>query len=102
MDRNIKISADTGQIFEWDEHKNELNIAKHGLDFADSAYIFAGTIFTRLDVREDYGEERWLATGMLDGRVIVVVYTEPSENVIRMISARKALPWEQNQYEKYL
>ena len=39
---------------------------------------------------------------MLDGRVVVVVYTEPNEETIRIISLRKALSYERKSYEQYL
>ena len=55
-----------------------------------------------LDERYDYGEERWIGTGMLDGRVVVVVYTEPDEETIRIISLRKALLYERKRYEQYI
>jgi uncharacterized protein len=45
---------------------------------------------------------RWVGIGLLDGRVIVVVYTEPDRETIRIISLRKALSYEQRHYEQYL
>ncbi len=39
---------------------------------------------------------------MLDGRVVIVVFTEPDEQTIRIISLRKALPYERKRYEQYL
>ena len=44
--------------FEWDEQKNQTNIAKHGLDFADSYKAFRLPLRISLDTRQDYGEER--------------------------------------------
>lgn len=88
--------------FEWDEGKNKINIDKHGFDFADAHRIFDLPMAVELDERDDYGEDRWIGTGMLDGRVVVVVYTEPSEEIIRIISLRKALSYERKNYEQYL
>jgi uncharacterized DUF497 family protein len=88
--------------FEWREDKNETNIIKHGFDFVDASRIFTMSILFWLDDREDYDEERWVALGMLDGRVVVVVYTEPYEDTIHFISLRKALPYERKRYERYL
>lgn len=88
---------------EWDESKNEGNIRKHGFDFADAERVFAGPLpfFARLDNREDYGEDRWQGIGMLDGIVVVViVFTEPGTNSVRVISMRKATKDERRQYEK--
>ena len=88
--------------FEWDDRKNEVNIDKHGFDFADAHRIFDLPMAVELDERDDYGEDRWVGTGMLDGRVVVVVYTEPNEETTRIISLRKALSYERKNYERYL
>lgn len=88
--------------FEWDENKNETNIIKHGFDFVDAPRIFRMPMLFWLDDREDYGEDRWVALGMLDGRAVVVVYTEPDENTVHIISLRKAYPHERRRYSRYL
>lgn len=88
--------------FEWDERKNELNIDKHGFDFADAYRVFNLPIAVDLDEREDYGEDRWIGIGLLDGRIVVVVYTEPDDETIRIISLRKALTYERRRYEQFL
>lgn len=88
--------------FEWDDHKNSINIAKHGFDFADASRIFDAPMCVGLDRREDYGEDRWVGIGCLDGRVVVVVYTEPDDTTIRVVSLRKALSYERVCYEQYL
>ncbi|MFB2769500.1 BrnT family toxin [Pelatocladus sp. BLCC-F211] len=88
--------------FEWDERKNELNIDKHGFDFADAYRVFDLPMAVDLDERNDYGEDRWIGIGLLDGRVVIVVYTEPDEATIRIISLRKALSHERKRYEQYL
>jgi len=88
--------------FEWDERKNEVNISKHGFDFADAYRIFDLPMAVELDERDSYDEDRWIGTGMLDGRVVVVVYTESNEEIIRIISLRKALSNERKNYEQYL
>jgi uncharacterized DUF497 family protein len=55
-----------------------------------------------LDERSDYGEDRWIGTGWLDGRVVVIIYTEPNEATVRIISSRKALSHERRRYEQFL
>ena len=55
-----------------------------------------------LDDREAYGEDRWIGIGLLYERVVVVVFTEPSEEIIRIISIRKALSYERKRYEQYI
>jgi uncharacterized protein len=88
--------------FEWDERKNEINVSKHGFDFVDAHRVFDLPMVIELDERYDYGDERSIGTGMLDGRVVVIVYTEPTAETIRIISLRKALSHERKRYEQYL
>ena len=83
--------------FEWDDSKRQTNIRKHGIDFSDAKKIFDYDTVTIEDNRFNYGEQRFICIGLLNGRVIVVVYTE-KENTIRIISARKATKNEQQIY----
>jgi uncharacterized protein len=83
--------------FAWDESKQVSNLHKHGIDFSDVPEIFRRAIVTVEDDRFNYGEERFVTFGMLQGRVVAVVHTE-SENYIRIISARKATKNEQKTY----
>jgi len=55
--------------FEWYQQKNKANIAKHGFDFADVPRVFRLPLRISLDERQDYGEDRWIRIGMLNGRV---------------------------------
>lgn len=83
--------------FEWDENKRQTNVTKHGIDFIDAQKIFDYDTVTIEDNRFNYGEQRFIAIGLLNGKIIVVVYTEIS-NKIRIISARKATKNEQQIY----
>lgn len=83
--------------FEWDETKRQSNIKKHGIDFVDAQSIFGGYTLTIEDDRYDYGEERFVTFGVLDGRVVAVVHTETKE-LIRIISIRKATKYEEKEY----
>ena len=51
--------------FEWNQAKNESNICKHGIDFADVENMFNYPVLTLPDSREDYGEARWVAIGRI-------------------------------------
>ena len=86
--------------FQWDERKNQTNIRKHTLDFADAHLVFEAPMLVSLDDREDYGEDRWFGIGLFDGRIVVVIFTEPIEDTIRIISFRKAIQQERQQYEQ--
>lgn len=76
--------------FEWDETKRETNIRKHGIDFADVPPAFDGPNAVFPDERFDYDEARFILTGYLDGRPVVIAFTCPEESVIRILSARRA------------
>jgi len=86
--------------FEWDKQKNRINIRKHGFDFTNAWQVFTRPMLSALDDREDYGEERWVGIGLLNTKVVVVIFTEPDENTIRIISLRKALNYERIEYER--
>lgn len=83
--------------FEWDNTKRKLNIKKHGIDFVDAPTVFDGYTLTILDDRIDYGEDRFVTFGILDGRVVVVVHTE-NDDSIRIISIRRATKYEEKAY----
>jgi uncharacterized protein len=57
-------------------------------------------LLARADTREDYGEERWIGIGVIQGRVAFVAFTQPSPDTIRIISLRKADHEERQEYEK--
>ncbi len=54
------------------------------------------------DDRDDYDEDRWIGIGMLEGRIVVVIFTERSDDTIRIISMMKALTHERIRYEQHL
>jgi uncharacterized protein len=86
--------------FEWDEAKAAKNYAKHGVTFEAAQDVFKDPFaIEQIDDRKDYGEERFIIIGMASGRVLVVVYTMRGE-IIRIISARGAEPYEQRQYHE--
>jgi uncharacterized protein len=82
--------------------KNEINLDKHGFDFADVYRVFESPMVVDIDNRRDYGEDRWIGTGLLDGRIVVVIFTEPNRETTRIISLRKALSHERRNYEQYI
>lgn len=93
-------------FFEWDDAKNNINIQKHGLSFADVRGVFFDPFCLRvLDSRftDIHDEERWQALGTVNGvTVILVAYTyrdNDDQEVIRIISARKANKTERRSYE---
>ncbi len=85
-------------IFEWDERKNQRNIAKHGIDFADVKQMFDLPLLVQLDQGKNHAQARWTATGWLRTCLCVVVFSEPGEDRIRVISIRKATKREAREY----
>lgn len=88
--------------FEWDERKNEKNIAERSLDFADAQLLFDNPVVRRADLRQDYGEERFIAYGELKGQVVVIAYTLRKVDICRIISLRKAKRNERRAYYSWL
>ena len=91
-----------GLEYEWDERKARQNIAKHGVPFEYAVRLFLDS--QRPDAEEarhDYGEERRLALGKIEGRLYVAAYTVRGK-IIRLISARKANEREQRKYHETL
>jgi uncharacterized protein len=84
--------------FEWDERKRRSNLAKHGLDFFDVSGVFEAP---HIVVPSAYAgeEDRFLAIGVLAGRLVTVVYTTRSE-AIRIISFRRARHEERQKYQE--
>ena len=87
--------------FEWNEKKCRENQRKHGLNFEDVELVFEGDSITFLDDRLDYGEERYITLGAIDGRIVVIVHTLRGET-IRIISMRKANAREKKIYQERL
>lgn len=85
--------------FEWDEQKRLINLEKHGIDFADIWQLFNNWRHTIEDDRFEYGEIRYFTLGVLAGRIVAVSHTE-TDDLIRIISARKANKNEQKEYFK--
>ncbi len=84
--------------FDWDRNKEAQNIRKHRIDFTTASLICEGPIIERIDERRDYGEQRIITTGEIDGRLMVVVSTWRGTNR-RLISARKANLREKRRFE---
>ena len=88
--------------YEWDEEKNKVNQRKHGIDFETAELVFDDPFCVTFIERISGGEERWHAIGSIENIiVIVVVHTyrqDDSDEVIRIISARRATKHERKLY----
>jgi uncharacterized DUF497 family protein len=92
--------------FEWDANKAAGNLAKHGVDFAQAAEVFADPLaVTVFDEEHSVNEERWFTLGMArSGRLLAVAHTfietAPATVTVRIISAREATRRERLDYEQ--
>ena len=83
-------------IIEFDPIKNAKNITERGFEFV--ADFDWSTAALETDTRKDYGETRYQATGYLQGRLMILIFTPILEG-IRVISFRKANKREIRKYE---
>jgi uncharacterized DUF497 family protein len=88
--------------FDWDERKAAANIAKHGVSFNEAATVLGDTLgWTYPDPKHSGSEQRWITVGLSERRrVLVVSHTDQSDEVIRIISARRATRKERRFYEE--
>jgi uncharacterized DUF497 family protein len=85
----------------FDPLKRQATLINRGLDMALADEVFAGATLTVADDRRDYGEARLITIGVLNGRMVVLVWTPRGENR-RIISMRKANAREQALYGRRL
>lgn len=84
--------------FEWDPGKAAENLRKHGVDFADAVIALEDESALTIEDR-DHPEQRFKTLGLgPDLKVLFVVHAERHENLIRIISARKADRSQTKQY----
>ena len=82
---------------DFDPAKQATTLRERGLDMRRVREVFEGLTHSFWDERRLYGEQRRVTIGYLDGRMVVVVWTERGE-VWRIISLRKANDREQAFY----
>jgi uncharacterized DUF497 family protein len=85
----------------YDPDKRALILATRGLDFEDAVHVFAGKTLDIEDDRQDYGEPRWLTFGLLNDRLVAVVWTPRGEGR-HIITMWKANDREKKRYEAQL
>jgi uncharacterized protein len=91
--------------FEWDSVKARTNERKHGISFEDAMHVFDDpyALFEQ-DRSDEVGERRWQALGLAEGAaVLLVAHTvreEGEDELVRIISARRATRKERTRYEQ--
>ncbi len=88
----------------WDQNKNLINQQKHKVSFELAGLVFDDPFHLSILDRIENGEERWQTIGMVGGVVVLLVAhtctEENGEEVVRIISARKATIKERLRYEE--
>jgi uncharacterized DUF497 family protein len=90
--------------YTWDPVKAEKNWQKHGVTFEQAKEAFDDPRAVRQESYyiQDDGEQRYHVIGMTAGlKLLLVIYAEPDSEMIRIISARRALAYEESIYEDY-
>lgn len=90
-----------GLHFEWDDNKARVNIKSHGVSFDEAATVFINPVAKIFyDEAHSIEEDREIIIGhSVNNRLLLVCFTEPRD-VIRIFSARRAIPKEREDYEK--
>ena len=88
----------------WDATKDLANQRKHGLSFREAAGLFtSGRSFLEVfDAQHSDVEDRFIAIGLIRRGIVLVVWTEPAEGVVRIISARWPTKREELMYRRFL
>ena len=89
--------------FEWNSTKADAKLKKHSVSFEEAKTVFYDEFATLFEDEYAQGEERFILLGKSHlSRVLVVVHCERGRNneVVRIISARKATPNEQKHYRR--
>ena len=88
----------------WDRNKDRSNRAKHKVSFEVASLVFEDPFHLSILERIQNGEERWQTLGMIGSvLVLLVAHTlveQEGEEVVRIISARKATRKERQWYEE--
>ncbi len=89
---------------EWDPKKDQANFKKHGVTFGEASKLFGSNVeyLELYDAAHSHTEDRFIAIGPIRRGLVLVVYTERTEDALRIISARWATPGEARLYTEYL
>ena len=91
-------------LFEWDEEKSRMNRLKHGVGFEEAVHVFDDPNALADQDRIEDGERRWQTVGLVGGfTVLLVAHTvreKGTDEIIRLISARRANRKERMRYEE--
>ncbi len=88
-------------FFEWDEDKAKINLQRHNISFEEAKAAFDDeNAVDAMDESHSEEELRFNLIGLTERGLLFVVYTERGDDVIRIVSARKAAKFEEQIYVK--
>jgi uncharacterized DUF497 family protein len=90
--------------FEWDPKKSVRNKRIHDVSFEEAAELFESgeNVLEIYDVEHSEYEDRFKSIGPIRRGLVLVVWTERTDDVVRIISAWWATAHEKQLYEEYL
>ena len=87
--------------FIWDDEKAQINEAGHGVSFNEAREAcYDPFALIRRDDEHSWSEQRMKLVGATRARLLVVIYVEVVDDLMRIISARPAEKYEKKKYEK--
>jgi uncharacterized DUF497 family protein len=89
-------------VFLWHVQKAETNLKKHGVNFDEAKTVFDDPLAMIFDdPLHSIDERREIVIGhSVEGRLLIVCFTETSHEHIRIFSARPATNKERRDYEQ--
>lgn len=90
--------------FEWDEYKARGNEQKHGISFEEAQAVFYDENARLMyDPEHSQEEDRYILLGMSSSLHLLVVFHlyRKDDELVRIISARKATKQERQQYRDF-
>ena len=85
--------------FEWDPEKSTANRRKHRISFEKATELWNADFLEIYDEAHSDEEDRFIGVGMVDQHVVIVVFTEPEDDLVRIVSARMAKRPERHLFE---
>ena len=90
--------------FEWDEAKAISNQRKHGISFEYAIHVFEDPFALVEQDRIEGGEYRWQTLGLVEGLILLLVahtvQDDDEDEIVRIVSARRATRKERTRYDK--
>jgi uncharacterized DUF497 family protein len=87
-------------VITYDPKKDKANKRKHGISLSRAEDFDYEEALYSIDDREDYGEIRFRAIGILDAWLYTLVFVDEEGDTMRAISLRKATKHEAKEYKE--